>query len=71
MKSQKVLGSRPQLNFRFAMPTLGTCNFKCPHSLLNYSDSKKLPFGLKTSPSISQKFMNKLLTGYQFVFAAA
>jgi len=32
---------------------------------------KKLPCGLTSSPFVFQKFMNKLLTGYQFVFAAA
>ena len=40
------------------------------------SDSKtyvmrRIPFGLVTSPFVYQKLMNKLLTGYQFVFACA
>ena len=32
---------------------------------------KKVPFGLTTSPFVYQKLMNKLLTGYQYIFACA
>ena len=32
---------------------------------------KRVPFGLTTSPFVYQKLMNKLLTGYQYVFACA
>jgi len=40
------------------------------------SDSKtyvmrRIPFGLVTSPFVYQKLMNRLLTGYQFIFACA
>jgi len=31
----------------------------------------RVPFGLSTSPFVYQKLMNKLLTGYQFIFACA
>jgi len=32
---------------------------------------KRLPFGLVTSPFVFQQLMNKLLTGYQYIFAVA
>ena len=32
---------------------------------------KRLPFGLATSPFVYQKLMNKLLSGYLYIFAAA
>ena len=32
---------------------------------------KRLPFGLATSPMVYQKLMNKLISGYQYIFACA
>jgi len=32
---------------------------------------RRIPFGLVTSPFVYQKLMNRLLSGYQFIFACA